>query len=74
MSNYAEKNVMGNDECANKIKELIDRHRQLDIEAEQLAEAPNFDQIKLQRIKKEKLALKDQIAQLSANQFPDIIA
>jgi hypothetical protein len=61
-------------ENANKIKELKEQHRKLDLEAERLAGEPNFDQIKLQRLKKEKLALKDEIALLSDNQVPDIIA
>ncbi len=66
--------MAGNPETASKIKELKERHRQLDVAAEQLASEPNYDQIKLQRLKKEKLALKDQISQLIANDVPDIIA
>ena len=63
-----------NPEIASKIKELKDLHRKLDLESEALAEDPIRDQIKFQRLKKEKLALKDQIAVLSASDVPDIIA
>ncbi|MFP6711292.1 MAG: YdcH family protein [Rhodospirillales bacterium] len=61
-------------ENANQIKELSEKHRELDLQIERLASGPDFDQIKLQRLKKEKLALKDQLAVLGANQVPDIIA
>ncbi len=61
-------------ETENRIKELKDQHRQLDAEIEQLAGEPDFDQIKLQRLKKEKLALKDQISKIEAGEVPDIIA
>lgn len=57
-----------------KINMLKERHRKLDNETKLLAEMPICDQIKLQRLKKEKLALKDEIAQLNASQVPDIIA
>jgi len=63
-----------NPETASKIKELMERHRQLDSDTEQLALEPNYDQIKLQRLKKEKLVLKDHIAFMLANEIPDIIA
>ena len=66
--------MTNNPETASKIKELKDRHRKLDIEAAELAGDPDFDQIKLQRLKKEKLALKDEISFLIANDVPDIIA
>ncbi len=61
-------------ETENRIKELKDQHRQLDAEIEQLAGERDFDQIKLQRLKKEKLALKDQISKIEAGEVPDIIA
>jgi hypothetical protein len=63
-----------NPEIASKIKELKDLHRKLDLESETLAMNPVRGQIKFQRLKKEKLALKDQIAVLSASDVPDIIA
>ncbi|MBT3917068.1 MAG: YdcH family protein [Rhodospirillaceae bacterium] len=61
-------------ETVNRIKELKDQHRKLDAEIEQLAGETDFDQIKLQRLKKEKLALKDQISKIEAGEVPDIIA
>tara|TARA_B100000315_G_scaffold260274_1_gene320509 strand:- start:13541 stop:13741 length:201 start_codon:yes stop_codon:yes gene_type:complete len=61
-------------ETVNRIKKLKDQHRKLDAEIELLASKPDFDQIKLQRLKKEKLALKDQISKIEAGEVPDIIA
>ena len=66
--------MAGNLETVNRIKELKDQHRKLDAEIEQLAGETDFDQIKLQRLKKEKLALKDQISKIEAGEVPDIIA
>ena len=51
----------------------IERQR-LDGEIAALDAAPALDQLQLQRLKKRKLALKDQIARLEAALVPDIIA
>ncbi|MGB0585044.1 MAG: YdcH family protein [Candidatus Puniceispirillaceae bacterium] len=49
-------------------------HRDLDSVIEQLGEVLPFDQLKLQRLKKRKLFLKDEMAKLRSQILPDIIA
>ncbi len=62
------------DENQSKLQELRLEHRDLDDAISRITENPPFDQIKLQRLKKRKLALKDQISQLEDSILPDIIA
>lgn len=50
------------------------RHKALDGELENLRHAPYLDGLKIQRLKKEKLHLKDQMTKISAVLYPDIIA
>ena len=57
-----------------KIDELLSEHRNLDDIINSMAEAQGFDQIQLQRLKKRKLGLKDEITKLKALVVPDIIA
>ena len=65
-------------ETQNKIKEKINRlrklHSELDIEISKIVEVIPVDQIMLQRIKKKKLKLKEEISKLSSHILPDIIA
>ena len=49
-------------------------HRDLDDVIARLAERAPFDQLQLQRLKKRKLALKDQISKIESELLPDIIA
>ena len=49
-------------------------HRDLDDGIGRLGEDKPFDQLKLQRLKKRKLALKDEITNLRSRILPDIIA
>jgi hypothetical protein len=60
------------------IREELDRlrqeHRDLDAAIAAMGESARSDPIRLQRLKKRKLALKDRIAQLDDQLFPDIIA
>ena len=53
---------------------LRQMHRELDRRIAELQEFGLADQLELQRLKRKKLALKDQIAQLSSDRLPDIIA
>lgn len=53
---------------------LVEEHRDLDAAIAALAANPLHDQIQLARLKKRKLRLKDEIAQLSDMLLPDIIA
>jgi len=57
-----------------KLATLQTEHRDLDDVIERLIAEPPFDQLQLQRLKKRKLVLKDQITRLEAMLVPDIIA
>ena len=57
-----------------KLAELMVEHRDLDDVIARLAERMPFDQLQLQRLKKRKLALKDQISKIESQLLPDIIA
>lgn len=57
-----------------RIHELQLEHRDLDDVISQLADSPAQDQLQLQRLKKRKLHLKDQIALLERQLTPDIPA
>tara|TARA_B100000683_G_scaffold5444_1_gene5903 strand:+ start:2669 stop:2872 length:204 start_codon:yes stop_codon:yes gene_type:complete len=65
-------------ETQNKIKEKINElrklHSELDIEISKIVKVIPVDQVMLQRIKKKKLKLKDEISKLSSHILPDIIA
>lgn len=50
------------------------RHRSLDEKISELYEFPYLDQIQLQRLKKEKLRLKDAIERLKDDMIPDLNA
>lgn len=49
-------------------------HRDLDEVIARVIERGAYDQLQIQRLKKRKLMLKDQIAQLESELLPDIIA
>ena len=57
-----------------KINELRKLHSELDIEISKIVKVIPVDQVMLQRIKKKKLKLKDEISKLSSRILPDIIA
>lgn len=57
-----------------RLATLQTEHRDLDDVIERLIESPPFDQLQLQRLKKRKLILKDQITKLEGILLPDIIA
>ena len=57
-----------------KLEALKSEHRDLDEVIERLLEKPPFDQLQLQRLKKRKLLLKDQISKIESELLPDIIA
>ena len=65
-------------EIQNKIKEKINElrkiHSELDTEISKIIKVIPVDQLMLQRIKKKKLKLKDEISKLSSHILPDIIA
>jgi hypothetical protein len=62
------------DQLKTKLAELELEHRDLDDVINTLMADTDFDQIKVGRLKKRKLALKDQIVALRGRLIPDIIA
>ena len=65
---------MNDDDPTQLVAALKAEHRRLDTQIDQLREGGTTDQIELARLKKRKLVLKDQIASLEDELFPDIIA
>lgn len=66
---------MEHDEVLRVELEVLRReHRDLDEAIEALHARGSSDMLTIKRLKKQKLALKDQIAQLEDRVFPDIIA
>ncbi|MDC1383210.1 YdcH family protein [Candidatus Puniceispirillum sp.] len=62
------------DKVLHQIATLESEHHDLDAVIERLGEDLPFDQLKLQRLKKRKLALKDEITKLRSRILPNIIA
>lgn len=62
------------EEVRRKLEDLRIEHRDLDDVITRLSLDAPFDQLQLKRLKKRKLALKDQIAMLESSLVPDIIA
>ena len=62
------------EELRRKLAELTTEHRDLDDVIARMASDPFMDQLQLQRFKKRKLMLKDQIALIESKLVPDIIA
>jgi hypothetical protein len=65
---------MEDNEIAEKIQQLIVQHRDLDMAIEALIESGKSDVLQIQRLKKQKLYLRDRIASLENDLVPDIIA
>lgn len=61
-------------ELEQKLAELKTAHRDLDDAIEALVGTGSRDQLQLQRLKKQKLALKDDIARVESALVPNIIA
>jgi hypothetical protein len=61
-------------ELRRKLEELRQEHRDLDDAIASLQQTAPFNQLQLQRLKKRKLMLKDQMAQIESKLLPDIIA
>lgn len=49
-------------------------HRKLDSEIRHMVEAGDYDQLEIQRLKRKKLLLKDEIIVIESKLLPDIIA
>ena len=57
-----------------KLAALKTEHRDLDDMIARILERGPFDQLQMQRLKKRKLMLKDQISKIESELLPDIIA
>lgn len=62
------------DSLLRRLHEVRSEHRDLDTVIARLAEQGSLDQIQVQRLKKRKLMLKDEIAWLESRLIPDDIA
>ncbi len=62
------------DALREELARLKAEHRALDGEIAELTGTPVSDQLRIQRLKRRKLLLKDEIAQLETQLVPDIIA
>ena len=57
-----------------RLAELLSEHRDLDDVIARISESRPFDQLQVQRLKKRKLMLKDQIERIRSRLIPDVIA
>jgi hypothetical protein len=57
-----------------RLEVLRAAHRALDLRINQMAGEPAVNLVELQRLKKQKLALKDRLTYLEGKSHPDIIA
>lgn len=57
-----------------RMEELLTQHRDLDDVIARISEEAPFDQLQIQRLKKRKLRLRDQITKIESLLLPDIIA
>ncbi|HAU21941.1 MAG TPA: DUF465 domain-containing protein [Erythrobacter sp.] len=65
---------MSEQELRKRLELLKTEHRDLDAAIAALLESGSSDQLQIARLKKRKLALKDQIALIEDSLLPDIIA
>ena len=66
--------IIGTSELRAKLEELRTEHRDLDAAIQCMSQTAPFNQLQIQRLKKRKLVLKDQIIKLESQLLPDIIA
>ncbi len=62
------------DTLKRKLAQLQIEHRDLDDVIARITENAPFDQLQIQRLKKRKLMLKDEIARVRSKLVPDVIA
>jgi hypothetical protein len=65
---------MDADDIGRRLAHLRTEHRDLDAAIVALTGMPQLDQLQIARLKKRKLRIKDEIAQLGDSLIPDIIA
>lgn len=66
--------TMDNSDILIKLQQLRVQHRDLDDAIDALLNSGTSNMLQIQRIKKQKLLLKDKIAKLEDEMLPDIIA
>ena len=66
--------IIGTSELRAKLEELRTEHRDLDAAIQSMSQTAPVNQLQIQRMKKRKLILKDQIIKLESQLLPDIIA
>lgn len=66
--------MMTTENLKQKLDKLKEDHRALDVEIESLMGESLYDQLAVQRLKKRKLKLKDEILKIKKQLLPDIIA
>ena len=71
MTDNVETDIFSN---RSRLKALRVEHRDLDVAITELDSNPNADQLRVRRLKKQKLRLKDQIARLESELIPDLNA
>ncbi len=62
------------DNMQRKLAHLETEHRDLDDVITRIARTPAFDQLEVQRLKKRRLMIRDEIVKLRGKILPDIIA
>lgn len=65
---------MTTEDLKHKLNKLKEEHKLLDAQIDLLRTTPSHDQLALQRLKKKKLKIKDEILRAQAKMLPDIIA
>lgn len=66
--------MMTAENLKHKLDKLKEDHRKLDGDIAHIMEQSLYDQLAVQRLKKKKLLLKDEILKLQTRLLPDIIA
>jgi hypothetical protein len=62
------------EELRHQLEALRSEHRDLDDIIARIGEEMSFDQLQIQRLKKRKLGLKDEMLKIESELLPDIIA
>ena len=74
MASESQKKNEQEEELRGELLQLRQEHRDLDAAIAAMVETGDIDTIRIQRLKKRKLVLKDRIAAVQAQLLPDIIA
>ena len=73
-SNSRLEGMINQDTAAEELESLRAEHRVLDERIDNMSIDGTYARVDMQRLKKRKLAIKDQMARLESNLLPDIIA